>query len=175
MAATRIIIRPNYLFGRGLILFALSRARAPKSLSSDDSPRSIIIETTIIYCTGQIFNPCYVFDATVSRFFDAEDHASCSVQGKELSTHGWTKKKKKKGRIGATVERRVEKSRGFSGRSAFSLRSCQYSTRVPREIVLSGVFAPKTGFRRSARSATGGKRPYTNLTVTNRIRRLADS
>lgn len=174
MAATRIIIRPELsVWPRINFVCFIARARAKKFIFRRFSPRDNYRNDHHLL-RGPDFNPCYVFDAISSRFFDAEDYASCSVQGKELSTHGWTKKK---GRIGATVERRVEKSRGFSGRPAFSLRSCQYSgsTRVPREIVLSGVFAPKTGFRRSARSATGGKRPYTNLTVTNRIRRLTDS
>lgn len=152
MAATRIIIRPNYLFGCGLISFILSRARArassPKGLSSDDSPRSIIIEMTI-YRGGRILTPPgYVFDAVSRDFSTSSREGLCQLLCP--CTRGW-----KKRRIGATVERRVEKSRGFRP-ARLSLRSCLYSgsTRVPREIVLSVVLGPKTSFRRSARRKT---------------------
>lgn len=76
---------------------------------------------------------------------------------------------KKKGGIGEpTVERRVEKSRGFRGRPVSAFLSG--STRAPREIVLSGVFAPKQVFE--DQHVTEGKRLFSNLTVTNRGRRL---
>lgn len=94
MAATRIIIRPNYLFGRGLILFVLSRARTPKSLSSDDSPRSIIIEMTIIHCAGQILTPATYSMVSSRDFSTRRIMPSCSVQ-RRGAVHTRVDKKKR--------------------------------------------------------------------------------
>lgn len=172
MAATRIIIRPNYLFARGLILFVLSRAHAPKSLSSDDSPRSIIIEMTI-YRAGRDFNSRLRIRRYLSRFFStrrAEDYASCSVRG-EVSTYMDEKKKEDRGH-GWKASR---ESRGFrTPARLYSVLVGIQDLRASHGKSSWAVCSPrKQVFERSAR-ATGGKRLSTNLTVTNRIRRLTD-
>lgn len=100
---------------------ASARASSPKGLSSDDSPGSIIIEMTI-YRGGRILTPTYSMPS-----LETFRCAARRIMPAALSIHERTKKKR---RIGATVERRVEKSRGFRAGPPLSVLVCIQDLRV---------------------------------------------
>lgn len=91
MAATRIIIRPNYLF-RPRINFVLSgiRGRAEKFI---DPAILIIIEMTIYRATRSDFSGLPPLEVLFFSVHHVEDYASYSMRAEELSARQRTKKR----------------------------------------------------------------------------------
>lgn len=176
MAATRIIIRPNYLFARGLIPFVLSCAR--RKVYRPTILRARIIEMTI-HRAGRDFDPPIrqrIFD----NLYPLEDFFRCVVRRimpaalwrGVVHTHMYTGRTKKRG-LGPRLKGENPADFRTGPPSTPSLSVFRIYARPTGNRPERCVFAPKTGFSKDQR-ITGGKRLSTNLTVTNRIRRLTD-